>query len=148
MQSYIFDFRKSPSLIQKWNKEFDVEEIDTTCFYLYLLDDICYDNIKQCLDSEGKFIFTNTQMTAHSVNQPCYLKSTHVTDTIDNIILKDDVTFTFGENNFAMKGAFLVTDSGYVMGYSINTYSVNVTNQMIFEAGLEFFEIIEGAYNG
>ena len=134
--------------MQKWNKEFDVEEIETTCFSLYLLDDICPDNIGQCLDSDGKFSFNDTEMTEHSVSQSCYLTSNHVSDTVDNITLRDDVTFTFGDSNFAMKGAFLVTDSGYVMGYSINTYSVNVTNQMIFEAGLEFFEIIEGAYNG
>lgn len=133
--------------MKKWNKEFDVEEIETTCFSLYILDDLCYDNIESCLNSEGKFVFTDAQMQEHSLNQSCYLRIDEVGNDTSAIVLNEDVTFELGESMFPMKGMFLVTDSGFVMGYSINTYSVNVTNQMIFKKDLIFWNIVEGAIN-
>ena len=67
-------------------------------------------------------------------------------------MLDDDVTFEFdGETypeSFDMKGAFLTTADGYVLGYSINQFSLTITTQMIFEKDLVFFDIIEGVLNG
>lgn len=150
LQSYVFDFRKSPTFLRKWNKEFDVEEIETTCFYIYLLNDICYDNIEQCVDENtGRFTFTDEQLQNNSLKLPCYLELKYVDTDVSDIVLKEDTEYTFGaDENFAMKGAFLVTDSGYVMGYSINSQSVNITNRIIFEKGLTFWNIVEGVLNG
>ena len=30
--------------MQKWNKEFDVEDIGTNCFYIVLVDEVCDNN--------------------------------------------------------------------------------------------------------
>ena len=144
MQSYIFDFKKSPSFVRKFNKEFDVEDIDTKCFYLVLLDDLCLDNLSDCLNSEGKLNFTDEQMQIHSQEKEVNLVYSESEDYVGIISLKEDTTFEFGDTNFRFKGAFLRTNSGYVLGGSVNTYSVNITNQMIFEKDLKFFEIVEG----
>lgn len=144
MQSYIFDFKKSPSFVRKFNKEFDVEDIDTKCFYLVLLDDLCPDNLSDCLNSEGKLNFTDEQMQIHSQEKEVNLVYSESEDYVGIISLKEDTTFEFDITNFRFKGAFLRTNNGYVLGGSVNTYSVNVTNQMIFEKDLKFFEIVEG----
>ena len=47
-----------------------------------------------------------------------------------------------------MKGAFLTTYDDYVLGYSINQFSITITTQMIFEDGLTFYDIVDGVYNG
>lgn len=122
-----------------------MEDIGTNCFYIVLVDDECADNIEDCLNSDKQLVYTEE----HLKSVECYLE--YIEETADNakIVLKDDTTLLFGENEmFRMKGAFLTNDNGYVMAYSINTSSLTVTNQMIFEDGLEFFEIIEGELNG
>lgn len=125
-----------------------MEEIGATCYYLILLDDICEDNIEDCLNEDKQLKYTDAQMQAHSKIAQCNLTYTDNNVDVARIVLDGDVVFNFNEDNFAFKGAFLVTNAGYVMGYSINPYSVNVTNQMIFEDGLKFYEIVEGAING
>lgn len=146
MQSLIFDFRKSPTFLQKWNKEFDVEDIEATCFYIVLVDDICDDNFSDCVNQDNQIKYSED----HLISSECYLK--YVIDgTNEKIALDGDVTIDFdGETNpesFSLKGAFLTNDNGYIMGYSINQQSFNVTNQMIFEDDLVFFDIIEGVLN-
>lgn len=150
LQSYVFDFRKSPSFLRKWNKEFDVEAMESSSFNIYLLNDICYDNIEQCVDENtGKFVFSSEQLQANSLVLPCQLELKYIDNDVSDIVLKEDTEHTFdADENFAMKGAFLVTDEGYVMGYSINSQSVNITNRIIFEKRLTFWNIVEGVLNG
>ena len=50
--------------------------------------------------------------------------------------------------SFKMKGAFLTTDTGFVLGYSINQYTLEITTQMIFEKDLTFFDIVEVVSDG
>lgn len=133
--------------MSKWNKEFDVEDIGTNCFYIVLVDDVCYDNFADCLNNDGQLIYSD----AHTIKAECSLE--YVTgNTTESVVLDGDVTIDFADegydDGFKMKGAFLTTDSGYVMGYSINQFSLNITTQMIFEDGLTFYDIVEGGING
>ena len=147
MQSYVFDFDKSPTLFKKWNKEFDVEDLTSTCFYIAIVDEECDDNLNNCLDSEGHLIYAET---SHTKTVECALTYTDTNDYGDAIVsLSEEVSFEFEENEmFALKGCFLLSDSGYVLCGSTNTFSVNVTNEIIFEKGLNFFTIVEGVFNG
>ena len=146
MQSYVFDFKKNPSLMSKWNKEFDVEDIGTNCFYIVLVDDICDDNFADCLD-DGQLRYSD----GHTIKAECSLEYV-INNNAESIVLDGDVTIDFADEEFTdgfkMKGAFLTTDSGYILGYSINQFSINITTQMIFEDGLTFFDVIEGGLNG
>ena len=133
--------------MQKWNKEFDVEDMGTNCFYIVLVDDECDNNFSDCINQDGQLRYSNQ----HYISVECELKYT-INNNAEQIALADDVTFDFDgttyPESFNMKGAFLTTDSGYVMGYSINQYSINITTQMIFEKDLIFFDMVEGVSNG
>lgn len=142
MQSYIFDFEKSPTFFRKWNKEFDVEDIGTNCFYIYIVNDVCENNIEDCLNSDGQLIYDDTNV----LKQQCVLKYEEENENA-HISLDGDVTIPV-EGSFKMKGTFLVADSGYVIGYSINTYALNVISSIIFEDGLKFFSLVDGDLSG
>ena len=141
MQSYIYDFEKSPTFFKKLNKEFDIECTGVNCFYIVLVDDICQDNIEDCINSDGQLLYDDV---THTKKASCVLKYNDIDKDTAQIVLDGDVTFNLGANMFPLKGAFLVNDNGYVLGYSIETTSFNVTNQMIFEDGLIFWDITEG----
>ena len=152
MQSFIFDFKKSPSFLGKWNKEFDVEDINTNCFYIVLVDDSCNDNIEDCLNPDGQLDYAEE----HLLPIQCSLKYETI-GTNSYIRLDGDVDIVFPYydeateityDNFNMKGVFITTDSGYVMGYSINTYSMNINTEFIIEDGITFWSIIEGELYG
>ena len=137
--------------MQKWNKEFDVEDIGTDCFYIVLIDDVCDDNISDVLDIENKISYSEE----HLLQLPCNLK---YEDDGDNAYISIDgtVTLTFpytdahhtAIEDFNMKGVFVTNQSGYVMGYSINQYSMNISNQFILDDGLKLWSIMEGKYYG
>jgi len=133
--------------MKKWNKEFDVEDIGTNCFYIVLVDDNCADNFSDCINQEGKLIYTNNQR----ISQECELA--YVTNrNTESIVLNADCTFEFDgvtyPESFKFKGAFLTTDSGFIMGYSINLYSLEITTELTFEKDLVFYDIVEGVSNG
>ena len=150
MQSLVFDFKKSPTFFQRWNKEFDVEDLDANgiinaTFKIVIVDDVCEDNIEECLNSSGQLTYSSP----HTITQDCSLKYTREGLEREYISLNGDVHFIFEEGeNFSLKGAFLTTNGGYVLGYSINQQSLNITNEMIFEDTLIFFDIIEGVIDG
>lgn len=148
MQSYIFDFKKNTSLMRKgWNKEFDVGDMGASSFHIVLVDGNCKDNFSECVDSDGKLIYSNSQ----KISQECELVYV-ATGNTESLVLNEDCTFEFnGEDypeSFKFKGAFLTTDENYVLGYSINQYSLQITTQMKFEKGLVFFDITEGVFDG
>lgn len=145
MQSFIFDFKKSPTFFTKgWNKKFDVDDLSNETINIVLVDDICDDNISDCIDSGGELIYTSS----NTLSENCTLNFVEEDENRCYIQLDDDVTFDLDNDNFSMKGAFLTDSSGYVIGYSINQYSLNITNEMVFEKDLIFFDIVEGVLNG
>lgn len=126
--------------MQKWNKEFDVENIGTNCFNIVLVDDVCDDNFSDCINPDGQLKY-DTELHCKSVE--CSLVYSN-----DKIVLGADAVINFNDDSFDMKGVFLTTDSGYIMGYCINQVSLTVTNSMTFEEGFIFYDIVEGACNG
>lgn len=127
--------------MQKWNKEFDVEDIGTNCFYIVLVDSVCDDNISDCLNNDGQLVYEESDM----ISADCSLAFNNVNSEVSIISLDGSVTFTFGEGEtFDMKGIFITNDAGYVLGYTINPSTVTISNQMIFEDGLIFWDIVEG----
>ena len=144
VESVVLDFDKSPTFMKKWNKEFDVEDIGTNCFYIVLIDDVCDDNISDVLDAENKIKYDEE----HLLSLECTLKYEDDGDT-SYVSLDGDVTHTFAEGeSFNMKGVFVTNESGYVMGYSINQYSFNINNQFIMDDGLKLWTISEAKLNG
>lgn len=145
MQSYIFDFDKSPTFFSKWNKKFDVESLASATFNIVLVDVVCEDNIQDCLDSNGNLKYTTG---IHVLKQNCGLKYVTVDDDTSYIALKENVVFSLGLNFiFRMKGIFITTDTGYVMGSSINPNPLNITNSLTLEKDLKFWTITEGDIN-
>lgn len=142
LDSFIFDFEKSPTFFKKWNKEFDVENLGSGTFNIVLVGEECPNNIEDCLNGTALQSFSNA--LTESVDL--------VFDEIDrdtfSIKVDGDVVFDIGEdNNFSLKAAFLTssnTTSNYVMGFSINQNSINVSNEVIFEDGLVFWSVAEG----
>lgn len=151
MESCIFDFDKSPTFMMKWNKEFDVEEIATNCFYVVLVDNICDDNILDCLNADKQLRYSSE----HLLMLQCSLSYTDDGDS-SYITIAEDVTITFpytdehhtAIESFDMKGVFVTNDAGYVMGYSINTYSLNINTQFTIEEGLKLWSVLEAINNG
>ena len=144
VESVVLDFDKSPSFMMKWNKEFDVEDIGTNCFYIVLIDDICDDNITDVLDVENKIKYDEE----HLLPLKCNLKYEDDGDT-SYVSLDGNVTHTFAQGkSFNMKGVFVTNESGYVMGYSINQYSFNINNQFIMDDGLKLWTILEAKLHG
>lgn len=145
MQSYIFDFEEAPSFFLKWNKEFDVESFDNSTFNIVLVDDICEDNIEDCIDANGDLLYSGE----HVLTKECSLRYEHRTNLgLGVIVLDSETVFELLENNFSLKGAFITTSGGYVMGYSINSFGINLTNQVIFEEDLILWDIAEGETHG
>lgn len=143
MQSFVFDFEKSPTFFKKWNKEFDVEDINSNCFYIVLADDVCDDNIEDVLNADGQVKYDES----HLIQELCRLNYVEVDKDTAHILLDGETSISL-VNDFNMKGCFLTTDSGYVIGYSINTFSLNISSGIIFEDGLYFFSLVEGDVNG
>lgn len=145
MQSFVFDFEKSPTFFKKWNKEFDVEDIGTNCFYIVLVDDICDDNISDVLNLDGQIKYSSD----HLLSTECNLTYNEIDVDTAEIKLNGSVDIDFDDltiDDFDMKGCFLTNDAGYVIGYSINTRSLNISNEFILEDGLVFFTLVRGLY--
>lgn len=141
----VFDFDKSPSFYRKWNKEFDVEDINSNCFYIVIVDDICEDNINDCINNDGQLLYSES---SHVLKEECSLMYSE-TSNGDNADIRLNGTVTFNlSSDFSLKGIFIVNDSGYVLGSSINTYSLNVSDALTLEDGLYFWSLVEGVING
>ena len=135
-------------MMKKWNKEFDVEDMGANCFYIVLVDDNCEDNFSDCVNADGQLIYDES----HMLTAECELAYV-VDNNKESIVLNEDCIFDFAEDSslpdsFKFKGAFLVTDARYAMGYSINQYSLELTTQLVFEKDLRFFDVLEAVSDG
>lgn len=136
--SFSFDFRKSPSFLRKWNKEFDVEDLENTTFKIILVNENCDNNIEDCL-TDGVLKYG----ASDCLIEDCTLKYDELDSDNVNITLDGDVTFTINDP-FQLKGAFITTSSKYVLGYSINTSSLSIYNEMIFKDEMVIWDIMDG----
>ena len=159
-QSVILDFSRVADFFEEFNIKFKVadmyqqqlksvydesepydlisEGVDDA-FELVLVSS-CYDNIDGCLTDDGKL---NTEVVSIIDTMPCsldYCKQNYGEITIE---LHDNVVFDIGDVNVNLKAVFLRTadENKYVMGYSIQRAVMSVTNEVVFDDDVIFWDI-------
>lgn len=134
IQSFTFDFKRSPSFFERWNLDFLISNMNgTTKNFKIVIAGDCHDNIEDNLTNNRTL---NSSVTSKR-EVTCALKWED-----EAISLGTDVEFTIGDSVIPLKGVFLTTSSGYVMGYSINMSSFNITNKLKFDKGTIFYSIV------
>lgn len=145
-QSYIFDFSRVPSFFEHFNLDFLVSDMDgsSSKFQLVLVKH-GGDNISDYLDNNGELDVDSGE----SIVEDCKLSYTSDSYGDATISLADDVTFTIGDTNIPLKAVFLRDKTtGYVMGYSINLVPFSVTNKVVFDDDVVFWDITRLNNNG
>lgn len=137
IHSYLFDFTRVPSFFENWNIKFKVLEMNDTNNFQLVFCDYSSDNISDCLNLDGTINTTNVNI-AQTVD--CSLKWEN-----EVISIRNNTTWNIGNNKKLLKAVFLRhKNSGYVLGYSININSFDVTNTVTFEADTILWSIIDG----
>lgn len=137
VQSYLFDFQRSPSFFTNWNIKFLLSNMTNSENFSIVFCDYASDNINDCIDSNGILNTTN----AHPIATiDCSLEWDGETEIIT---IRNDATWSIGDNHYPLKAVFICSKStaNYVMGYCINMDNFEVTNQIKFEAGTILWSI-------
>ena len=157
--SYLFDFIRVDSFIERLNIDFLIEDMykvvgydSETAQYEYEDDNIgenfqlviCeygYDNIGNYLNSDGTLNISDSDTHIHI--EDCALDYYNRGNGASSIELHGSVTFEIGDDvNIPIKAIFLRDkDTGYVMGYSINNRPFSVTNEVVFDDDVIFWDI-------
>ena len=156
-QSFLFDFTRLDSFVENINTAFFIDEMfkvtgvdSETGNYTYEDDNIednfelviikyGGDNISEYIDSDG---LLKSEIEADSMTETCALDYYNRGEGNATIELHDTVTFNIGDVNIPIKAVLLRSYStGYVMGYSINTRSFSVTNEVVFDDDVIFWDI-------
>lgn len=155
-QSYLFDFTRVDSFIDNLNVGFFIDEMFRVIDYdeenqEYEYEDdniednfqlvICLygeDNVEDYLDSDGYLTVTENILVTD-----CALDYYNRGNGASSIELHGDVEFDIGADvNIPIKAIFLRSKStNYVMGYSINNRPFTVTNKVIFDDDVIFWDI-------
>ena len=124
-QSFLFDFQRSPTFLDNMNVKFHLLEMNSSNNFQVVFSTYAPTNIQDCLSSDGTL---NSDVTIQE-SLDCCLKWEN-----DIISIRNDVTWNIGDAYYPLKAVFIRNKSnGYVMGYSINITSFEVTNEVIFE---------------
>ncbi len=153
-QSYIFDFSRTPTFFEHFNIDFKLADMDsTTANFEMAIVKYGGDNIDEYLDSEDGTLDTDTIGSENILVEDC--KLSFEADSMGDITIRlaENVTFdiydTLGDVNIPLKAIFLRDkETGYVMGYSINLVSFNVTNAVVFDENLIFWNTGRLSCNG
>ena len=158
-QSYLFDFSRVDSFIEHLNISFLISEMfkvisydEETQEYEYE-DDTIGDNfqlliaeyggrnIEDYLNSDGTLNISDEDEHIHI--EDCALDYYNRGNGSSTIELHGNVTFEIGtDKNIPIKAIFLRNlNTGYVMGYSINNNPFTVTNQVVFDDDVIFWDI-------
>ena len=155
-QSYLFDFTRVDSFIDNLNVGFFIDEMfrvvrydSETQQYEYEDDNIDDnfqlviveyggDNIEDYLDSDGYLTVTENILVTD-----CALDYYNRGNGASSIELHGNVEFDIGTDvNIPIKAIFLRSKStNYVMGYSINNRPFTVTNKVVFDDDVIFWDI-------
>ncbi len=126
-QSFLFDFQRSPSFLDNFNVKFHLLEMNSSSNFQIVFSTYAPTNIQDCLNDDGTL---NDDVTIQE-SVDCSLKWEN-----EIISVRNDVTWNIGDAYYPLKAVFVRNKSnGYVMGYSINITSFEVTNEVIFEEG-------------
>ena len=156
-QSYLFDFTRVDSFIENINVAFFIDEMWRVTgtdnegnptyptgetwddsFELIFVEN-GYDNIDGYLTEDG--LLNESQLTNLHI-EDCGLDYWDHGDGESTFELHSDVTFNIGDANVPLKAIFLRNKStGYVMGYSINNNPFTITNQLVFDNEVIFWDV-------
>ena len=139
--SILIDWSRVPTFWRDWNVKFKVDGMNgSTSNFNIVFVSFAYDTIDECL-SGGKL--KPEVLAGVSETIPCGL----LYDDTELVKIADDVEWTIGDNIIPIKAIFLTTDDGYVMGYSINISSFEVTNKLIIEKDTILWSFHSGGLN-
>jgi hypothetical protein len=161
-QSYLFDFRRTDDFFENFNVNFSLSD-------MYIVIDYNeQDGSYVYVDGSGGANYELVIVTKGGANLEEYLDDNSAYSKLDestigseNIISKytgldwynrgngeatielhGNVTFNIGDMNVPIKAVFLRDkDSLCVMGYSINTTPFSVTNEVVFDDDVIFWDI-------
>lgn len=156
-RSYLFDFSRVDDFFENFNVAFFISEMwevtgqnsetgayeydngdGTNCYELVLISN-GGDNISEYLDEYGCL---DTSTVTVLDTQSCGLDWYNKGNGEATIELHGSVTFTIGTDISPLKAVLLRDSStGYVMGYSINMQPFTVTNQVVFDDNIIFWDI-------
>ena len=143
-QSYIFDFSRVPSFFEHFNIDFNISDMDgSSAKFQLVIAEYGGDNIDEYLDASG-CLDTDIISVDTILVKDCKLSCTFDDYGDATIKLAESVTFGedegIGDRNIPLKAIFLRDKTtGYVMGYSINLVSFNVTNAVVFDDDVIFW---------
>lgn len=157
LHSYIFDFTRVNDFFENFNVKFNVNDSDNGS-KLYILEDdeyintgdkfelvfasACPDNISDgCLTNTGQIDRDNVE---YDDNHVVEVELDWIKDSYGDAIIHihDEVTLTLGETVLPLKAVFLRSKSnGYVLGYCINLVKFSVTNKVVFDDDVMFWDI-------
>ena len=139
--SILIDWSRVPTFWRDWNVKFKVDAMNgsTSNFNLVFVS-FAYDTIDECLSGGN---LKPEVLAGVSETIPCGL----LWD--DNSIIKvsDAVTWNIGDEIIPLKAIFLTTSDGYVIGYSINNTSFEVTNKVMIDKDTILWSITTGGLN-
>lgn len=134
VQSYLFDFERTPTFFERWNLDFKLLQMDgSTSNYQIVFSSYAPSNIGECLNSNGSLSSDVTVIA--SIDFPLKYDNGVIT-------VGDDVSWTINTNIYPLKAVFIRDKAtGYVMGYSININTFEVTNEVVIEEGTILWSI-------
>ena len=127
-QSFLVDWSRVKNFWRAWNEEFTIQEMNGANNFQLVFSSYTPNNIDDCLTNNG----TLTQdVLATSTVIDCGL----TWDDNGIVSISNNVTWNIGhETIIPLKAIFLrKKENGFVLGYSINQTSFDVTNKVIVD---------------
>lgn len=120
-----------------WNIKFKLLEMNDSNNFQLVFSSYAPSNIDECLSGD---VLSSDVTIAATVD--CSLKWTSASGLIQ---VRNDATWNVGDNTVPLKAVFVRhKSSGYVMGYSINMNSFEVTNTVTLEENTILWSVTNG----
>ncbi len=132
MDNFYFDFLRCDSFFGKLNVDFKLDSLDCR---VYFVGESCFDNYIDCVE-EGVL---KPELVKDSLSDVIHLKFSE-TRSQALLSLSQDFEKGIGDESIAVKGIFITNKDNHVFFYSINTYSVYMTNKIIMKADTILWE--------
>ena len=147
-QSYLFNFSRIDTFYENININFNIADMTgAENKFEFVLSSYSYDNIEECIDSNGEL--KSEVITDENYIVDCPLNWNNNDDGTNTITLASDVEWDFGDEIVPVKAVFLRdATTGYVMGFSINMQPITVTNTLTFNEDTILWTVTDGGYHG
>lgn len=160
-QSYLFDFTRTDDFFEQFNLKFKVSDMYKVTGYNENTQEYSYaqgtggDNFKLYVFHKGGANiseYLDTTASYSKLKSSLLVEGTYMEKDIGldwynrgngeyTVELHGDATFEIGEENSVQLRAILLCCGDYVMGYSINMKPFSVTNQLVFDDDIIFWDI-------